>query len=131
MRIITERTQIREVSKRWDRQYPQESAAHDKRVIGDCLRRLDLETATADEVAAIIGNRTWAEHSTCECDPCRIPPDDASDCCFDYHRKTHAIVVEVGEPPGYDSRTVRMCLSCARAALAMIEAAHKTEGARP
>ncbi len=126
MRIITERTQIREVSKRWDRQYPQESAAHDKRVIGDRLRRLDLETATADEVAAIVGNRTWAERQACDCEPCMT-----SDGYGNEEQKRHAVVVQVGEASGYDSRTAQMCLSCARAALALIEAAHKDGKGQP
>lgn len=66
------------------------------------LERLDPETATTDDVAAIIGNRMWAEPLSChEC------------------RKTSWNCVELGEPPEIESSTARICPDCLRLALSL------------
>jgi hypothetical protein len=69
---MNEREQVRSVASRWKSQYPQ-----DVEVLGDersddifaKLEQLNLETATAQDVAAIIGNPSWVCPQRCnECE---------------------------------------------------------------
>jgi hypothetical protein len=106
MKLVTIRSQIRDVAKRWHQQYGPGnpySKDLDKISIGKALDRLDTESATADDVAAIIGNRSWAEEK--ECDECGAKGD----------------VVEVGEEPDYESRTAMLCYGCVCKALALLQ----------
>ena len=104
MRVVTIRSQVRGVSDRWNQQYS--SLGSDAQAeIGRQLREIDTETATAAEIAAIIGNNSWVGPSRChEC-----------------KRFFHA-VVEVGEEPDYESNTANLCVECLRRALAALEA---------
>lgn len=97
MKVITVRTQVREVAERWRKQYSTKAYANDteKQGIAKRLDNLDPETATAEDVEAIIGNRSWAELPKChECG------------------KRHPVVVEIGEPVEYESATAQLCYSC-------------------
>jgi hypothetical protein len=72
MKFLNERVLIREVAQRWAEQY---SGAHwrkDKETqdIVRKLKALDPETATAADVAAIIGNDSWTRID--HCDECRV-----------------------------------------------------------
>lgn len=102
--VITLRSQVRTVADRWADQYRYWDHDAEKVAIGAALRALDPETATPDDVAIIIGNRSWA--CPTECDGC----GEAFDA-----------VVRVGEEPDY--RTCVLCIGCVRAALAALEAA--------
>ena len=77
MKRTTTRDKIRGVCKRWYNNYHnddgwksnyQGKGVLDKRIVYDKLCRLNLETATAEDVEAIIGNSTWTD---IQCDECR------------------------------------------------------------
>lgn len=100
MHQITARTQIRVVASRWRAQYSKTPYnTPDKMAIAEKLDALDPETATAEQVAAIIGNDSWARDPKChECQ--EIVP----------------MVVQVGEPMDYESNTACLCGRCLKAA---------------
>jgi hypothetical protein len=104
VKLINERMLIREVAARWRAQYGHGNYANDAEKQGKqkSLDAIDPETASADDIASIIGNRSWTDVP--KCDEC--------------NRATLA-VVEVGEPPDYESATARLCAECARAAAMM------------
>ena len=79
-----------------------------KERIWEQLKGLDPETATAEEVAAIIGNTSWTRLDCSECGN-----DDGA-------------VVQLGDEPDYESRTVFVCRACANAAVAMLDEAQRT-----
>ncbi|HEV2178390.1 MAG TPA: hypothetical protein VGW33_14485 [Terriglobia bacterium] len=99
MNVITIRSQIREVYKRWKDQYAGDYWATDKEKMEILakLRQLPKDTATADQVKAIIGNESWACEQ--ECDECE---------------KRYPMVIEFGERR---ECTVRICLSCLKSAV--------------
>ena len=109
MKLLTERTLIREVAQRWAEQY---SGAHwrkdkEKQDIGRRLAALDPERATASDVAAIIGNDSWTRIDHCdECGAENIPAvvrladDDASsatDICLPCLRKAVRLASKAGK----------------------------------
>lgn len=96
--LLTIRSQIRIVAQRWRHQYP-----HEKLDIAAALEALDVETATPDDVAAIIGNRSWTD---LRCDECGQHERDA--------------VVQLGETPDYESNTASVCAPCLLAALELL-----------
>jgi hypothetical protein len=73
------------------------------RRVGAELMALDQEAATAAQVAEIIGNSSWARELAC------------SEC----GHETWGIV-EIGEPPDYESATAYLCRDCLRAALRLL-----------
>lgn len=104
--LITQRDLIRGVAEKWRRQYSKSSYWETPNATGRTaaqvaarLDALDVETATHEDVAKIIGNDSWTELI---CNSCR------ADC---------ERVVQVGEPDDYESRTANLCLSCARKAV--------------
>jgi hypothetical protein len=98
MRLQTTRTQIRGVAAAWHRQYANPSDHH--AAIGRRLDALDKETATAEDVKAIIGNGSWTRLA---CDECEQEVD---------------AVVEIGASPDDEYEGGRdLCRECARAAL--------------
>lgn len=109
--LNTERAKVRRVAAHWRAQYP-EGCRNKRRLPFDPdkvyakLKALDAETATAADVAAIIGNESW----------CR--PDDCDQC-----GKTTYQTITVGEPRNYESNTATLCLACLRKAVAALEAA--------
>jgi hypothetical protein len=106
MRLMTEREQLRWVAASWARQYPRggRSTAPDKAAIQKLLDALDVERATADDVASIIGNTSWVQPK--ECNECGVES---------------WLTVELGEEPDYESRTAFVCVGCLRAALVLAE----------
>ena len=68
------------------------------------LFKLDVETATSEQVDEIIGNRGWVRLSC--------------DCCGATDIPT---VVEVGDLPDYESATIQMCERCANKAVQLFE----------
>lgn len=95
MKVITIRSQIREVAGRWRATYGAGQYGADKVAILKKLEALDPENATAEEVADIIGNRSWAQPQPC--DECK----DA-----------FGLVVQVGAEPDYESNTACLCVPC-------------------
>ena len=105
MKLETMRGQVRSVAQRWRAQYGKgRMHGADKQEIQRRLDALDVETATAADVTAIIGNSSWAGPH--ECHECRVTTWDA---------------VELGEPPDYESRTATICIDCLRKAVALVE----------
>ncbi len=94
---FTERDVIRGVPKRWRAQYPENKG--DKHAIWVALKRLDLETCTAADVDAVIGNGSWTR---IDCDGCGNKVDTA---------------VTVGQEPDYDSSTATICAVCLQQAV--------------
>jgi len=100
MKLITQRDMILGVAKRWFAQYGHalhESGFRDTHTFGNTLERLrllDLETASAKDVADIIGNASWTDLT---CDECQSHVD---------------LVVQVGQEPDYESATASLCKEC-------------------
>ena len=107
MKLITIRSQIQDVAGRWAIQYYSNGErARDKKIL-QALLALNTATATAEDVAAIIGNPTWVCPQTC------------SECKNEYVDA----VVEVGEEPNYGSNTAWLCRDCLIKALALMDSA--------
>ena len=107
MEVITERVRIREVAARWRAQYPKSRENKWEK-----LKALDIETATADEVEAIIGNRSWTRLEECsDCKATDLP-----------------LVVQVGNAPDYESNTAWLCIGCIKKALALTKRELSTSG---
>lgn len=105
MKVITERTLIREVARRWRAQYaPFDRRGQDKKDIAAALSGIDPETATAKDVEAIIGNNSWTQIPIC--DECGSEDADR--------------VIEVGAPPDHDSSTARLCPACVAKAVTLL-----------
>ena len=107
-RVITKRDVIRRVSDRWEKQYSDkfgnvqfQSLRPD--IVLKRLRELNLDTCYASEVDKVIGNSTWTE---LVCDQCKHDVDK---------------VIEVGQPPDYDSATAQLCEQCVKSALESIQ----------
>jgi len=115
MKTITQRQLIQNVANKWRDQYePFKSDSpifseragiktyKTKKQIADELDALDKETATAQDVAAIIGNESWTR---LKCDECGNEPE---------------IVVQVGQEPDYESHTASLCVPCLKAAAGLV-----------
>lgn len=106
MIVLDERTQVKQAIQRWVRMYGLDrtyGADQHGRRVGAELMALDQETATAADVAEIIGNSSWA---------CERP-------CNECGQETWS-AVEIGEPPDYESATAVVCGACLRAALRLL-----------
>lgn len=105
MKLLNERNQVREVAAKWRSQYGSGSYGADKRVraVGAELAALDVETASAAEVAEIVGNNVWVRMQTC------------GECSVETWN-----IVEIGEVPNYESATAYVCRDCLLAALKLI-----------
>ena len=106
MKHLNERTQIKDAIKNFVRTYGLGTYGADKRGRSICkeLLALDPETATASEIAEIIGNKHWVRERTC------------SEC-----GKQTWDIVEIGEEPDYESATAEICLDCLKKAVNLIE----------
>lgn len=94
MKLLSERNQVREVAERWKMQYGNTTQPEWKAKTA-ALEDLDKETATAADVAEIIGNDSWACPQ--QCDECGARSWN---------------VVQLGEEPDYESRTANVCFDC-------------------
>jgi hypothetical protein len=109
MELLDERSQVKAAIQRWIAKYGMDKTyGADKRgrKVGAELAELDAETATAEQVGEIIGNRSWACPRSC--DECG--------------QETWQLV-QLGEEPDYESRTASICSDCLRAALRLLGAA--------
>jgi hypothetical protein len=105
MKLITERSLIRGVAKRWREQYP--AGRDEKRdEIFIRLSALNKEAATAAEVSQIVGNASWTEVPTC--DECG--------------ERSH-VLVEIGQEPDYESSTATICVTCLHQAVLLAKGA--------
>lgn len=105
MKLITIRSQIQGVAKAWHAQYlakPGSSFGGNKEAVYAGLVALDLNACSAEDVAAVIGNSSWA----CQrrCDECDVYCDT---------------VIRVGQEPDYESVTACLCMACCKKALEM------------
>jgi hypothetical protein len=106
MMVLDERTQVKNAIRRWVHMYGLDGTSRDdkrSRRVGAELMALDQDTATAADVAEIIGNSSWVHERAC--DECG---------------KETWEVVRLGEQPGYDSSTACVCRDCLRAALRLL-----------
>ncbi len=96
-----ERAQVAAVAERWKASYHRYGkwttmfTAKNAEEVYDQLAALPL-TATAKDVAEIIGNSSWIGH---HCDECQAKV---------------FVAFQIGEEPDYESRTVVVCTDCAR-----------------
>lgn len=104
MKLKTMRGQVRDVLKHWRANYGNGKHGADKQDIQHKLDALDVESATDKDVAAIIGNDSWARAR--ECHECGLETWKA---------------VELGQPPDYESSTATICIDCLRKAVALVE----------
>lgn len=108
MRIITTRDIIRKVVETWDAhygRYPSDSQFGLKfHAIGRRLHKLNLETATHEDVERIIGNRSW---TTQQCRECQAFCDT---------------LIQLGDVPDYESATTELCLPCLEKAYHLMRA---------
>ena len=107
MELTTERDLIKGVAKRWFRQYKGSlddtrsifsTLSETKRETLTKLQALETDTATIEDVAAIVGNNSWTR---LVCDGCA---------------KEVAALLTVGQRRDYDSNTADLCESCVKAA---------------
>ena len=106
MKAITLESQAAEAAERWKEVYFERGAwaTHPRGCasIHASLVELDLDKpgeALAGEIAAIIGNDTWCKPQNCN--ECGLP--------------SHCLI-QLGDPPDYESRTALICPSCIAAA---------------
>jgi Zn finger protein HypA/HybF involved in hydrogenase expression len=116
MKIRTQRQLIQNVAQHWRRQYEpfkddaplfswrtgQTSPPLSKQQIAVKLDALDGDTASAEDVSAIIGNESWTRF---KCDECKADV---------------TLTVQVGDEPDYESHTAELCLKCTEKAAALI-----------
>jgi hypothetical protein len=104
MKIQTMREQVRDVAQCWREVYGSTKYGEEKRVVQSKLDALNVESATALDVAKIIGNGSWVQQK--QCNECGIKTWDS---------------VEIGEKPDYESQTATVCIKCLHKAVALIE----------
>ena len=109
MKLITQRDLIRDVSAAWDDQYKHWFADAENMAISERLAALDLEVATAGDVAEIIGNTSWTR---LKCHECGNEDINA--------------VIQVGQEPDYESCTAGLCFDCVAKAADMAHNACST-----
>jgi hypothetical protein len=100
MEAVTTRSLIRTVAARWRRQYPDK-----RRDQLAALEALDPGTAAAEDVEAIVGNRSWTRTV---CDECK---------------REVGRTVRLGEEPAYESATAYVCRDYLVRALTLLDAA--------
>jgi len=111
MNLTTKREIIRRVPAHWRQTYtPFQKWDDSKGKIAKELDRINVETATEDDIERIIGNRSWTRMT---CDECKKEVD---------------ALIQVGEPPDYESRTAQLCPECVRAAFSL---ANNADDQRP
>lgn len=113
MKIVSQRDLIRDVAARWEQAYRaaisgrQPNAAtireKTKQQIYDELRALDGEIATAEDVAAIIGNDSWCALTCSECDA------------------VVKAIVRVEDEPSWDRAPTDLCFECVHKAQSLVD----------
>ena len=101
--VITERDMIRTVAERFRAQYRDVASGllplgWDPKYIAARLEKLDLERATAEEVAGVIGRVGWTSE---RCNACNKYVSD---------------IIVVGDVPDFESATATLCGPCLKEA---------------
>lgn len=105
MKLMTARNKVRAIATEWREQYPLKRCHPRQDEIYDRLAALDPESASADDVQAIIGS-DWIRT---RCSECGLYVDD---------------VVQLGaDPPDIETDTVYICFPCLVKATALIPVA--------
>jgi hypothetical protein len=106
MKHLNQRTLVKDAIKDFVYHYGLGTYGADKRGrnVGKELLALNPETVTASEVSEIIGNTHWCSERCC---------DECGNVTYD--------IVEIGEPPDYESSTANICLDCLKKAVELIE----------
>lgn len=106
MKLLDEKSQINDVADRWIAQYGHGTYCSDTRGrhVGKELLAINKESATASDVAEIIGNNSWVCEKSC------------SECGAESWN-----IVQIGEEPDYESHTANICRDCLVAAIALID----------
>ena len=99
---VTQRDLIQTVAKRWRDQY-WDSRDLDKSRKALALTRLDKDTASADDVAQIVGNKSWTQLL---CDECGTEVES---------------VVCIGGKPEVGRKSRYICKPCLKKALKIME----------
>ena len=94
MKVITKRTLIREIAKKWNAQFFYGPLEGD--TTGDKLSALDVETASVEDIVQIIGTTVWTDLSCSECG------------------KSVDLVIQVGEEPDWETQTAYLCEACVK-----------------
>ncbi len=105
--VFTQRGMIRTVAARWHAQYDNYRSVNPNWShfgVGAKLDALDVETASRDEVDAVIGNGSWTNLACNNCGERDLPA-----------------VVQVGEKADYESATAVLCMDCAQEAVRMLD----------
>ena len=110
MKVITIRTQIRELPDRLKRQWQRPDGSWKGLYDGRSMEKLhaaiaalDPERATLKDVNTILDPDTWWVEAL-ECDECG---------------ELVEAIVQLGDEPGYESSTANVCIGCLRKALDM------------
>ena len=106
MKIKNERDEVRTVAERWKRKYGADGGV---RGVEGRLLALNVESATAADVAEIIGMPGWV--APWECGECGVKSWDC---------------IQLGEEPDYESATTEVCLPCLRKAVFLAASTKKT-----
>lgn len=111
MKVSTERDRVEDVRPRWRAQYLDHYGPDwrfwDGRTVAEvwaALEALPWPSVTAADVARVIGNDGWAGNQKCH------------ECNGEF-----PIIIEVGQPPDYESHTAQLCRGCVAKALEMID----------
>lgn len=109
MILISQRSQIASVAERWRQQYgvadrwPEFRDGVSTREIYNRLLAIDVETATPDGIADIIGNDSWIG---VRCDECKNNVDPG---------------LMLGDEPDVESHTIWICRTCLLKAVDFLE----------
>lgn len=107
MKLITKRSLIQNVAKKWREHYQPFCCSvlingKTKERIAEELDAIDGNTATEKQVVEIIGNGSW---TGLMCNECGCGPD---------------AVIQVGEEPDYESATASLCPTCVEKAALLL-----------
>ena len=105
LRAITLRSQIHAAARDYEAAVALQGCDEDDLAIIAALHRMDVNTATADDLARLIGNTSWACPQ--ECTVCK---------------QSYPAVVLMGETPTEDSRTILACRGCLLRAIETLDA---------
>lgn len=104
MQLITIKSQIMSIFKRWNDYCKRVPEDLNKKDIGEKLYKLNLDTVTPEEIAAIIGNSSWACPQ--KCDECNELSDT---------------IISFGDWSNYDANAAYICPDCLKAAFNLME----------
>lgn len=99
MKLVTKRDVIENLVVAWENQFGSDPEKPQWKKVLIHLRAMDLATATEEQIAAIIGNRSWTRLECIEC---------KQDC---------RTAIQLGQAFDAESQTAYLCPNCLRVAL--------------